>query len=830
MTYTVQPLDPTRDELPGHEHRQERHATGSSPTTSPTRAATASAACASGFEPLAAGAAYRLYVRFDPTVNGNGGGGAATAAPTPAPSTPRPGHPCRSPSDTDHDRPTPPTATTRSRSSPRSTRQPFPRGHAAASPAPASDGLTQLDARARARPRPTPTPRQRQRRADGAGRPGRRRRDLTLALGFGATQADGGRHRRAPRCATGFGRRAGSYARRLGRLRRRAQAAAGDAARACRTPRARELRGDYYLSANVLKASEDKTFPGAIVASLASPWGQAVSAGDPNNTYFGSYREVFARDLYETFTGLAGRRRPAPPRATRCGSCSSASSSPTARCRATAWSTASSRRTRFGTQLDEVAYPILMAWQLGLTDARAATPTTSSGRPTSSSATGPRSARSAGRSRAASRRRRSPPRSPAWSPRPTSPTRNGDRASARVCRGVGRRLPALDQGLDGDHERPARRRPLLHPAVQDRRPERGHHLQRRQRRADARPARGDRRRLPRAAAARRAAGRRPRRRSRSLPVVDATIRRDTASGPGWHRYNGDGYGDRDSDGRPWAPTGQGNGPPLAGAVRRARRAAHRRLGDRGDRARGCSTAMRRFASGVGLIPEQDWENPDLAASPFGTDPTSASIGFVNGKPVGSAVAADLVGGAVRPAGRATSPPAGCSSSRPTPSDRYVTTRSRPTDAHGDRAGRPDAGDRLAGHRDAARRRPGNTVDVAATNIDADSADDRRHHHRRAPTARFSVDVPVDRRDDRARRGRHQPPTGAHRARAAHRRVRLRARHAAARRRPTRTATTTGPATTPTRRRPTSSRAPTTSSASRSSTTAPTSSSGCRPAT
>ena len=31
--------------------------------------------------------------------------------------------------------------------------------------------------------------------------------------------------------------------------------------------------------------------------------------------------------------------------------------------------------------------------------------------------------------------------------------------------------------------------------------------------------------------------------------------------------------------------------------------------------------MASFASGVGLIPEQDWELPDLAASPFGTDPT-----------------------------------------------------------------------------------------------------------------------------------------------------------------------------------------------------------------
>jgi glucoamylase len=68
-------------------------------------------------------------------------------------------------------------------------------------------------------------------------------------------------------------------------------------------------RSAYYLSANVVKASEDKTFRGAIVASLASPWGQAVSAGKLVNgkpVYFGSYREVFSRDLYEAFT--AARR------------------------------------------------------------------------------------------------------------------------------------------------------------------------------------------------------------------------------------------------------------------------------------------------------------------------------------------------------------------------------------------------------------------------------------------------------------------------------------------------------------------------------------------
>ena len=65
-----------------------------------------------------------------------------------------------------------------------------------------------------------------------------------------------------------------------------------------------QLVAEYFLSANVVKASEDKTFPGAIVASLSSPWGQAVSAGDPNSLFFGSYREVFARDLYEAWTGL----------------------------------------------------------------------------------------------------------------------------------------------------------------------------------------------------------------------------------------------------------------------------------------------------------------------------------------------------------------------------------------------------------------------------------------------------------------------------------------------------------------------------------------------
>src|SRR5204863_8254233 len=131
--------------------------------------------------------------------------------------------------------------------------------------------------------------------------------------------------------------------------------------------RMKELHDGYYLNANVLKASEDKTFAGAIIAGLASPWGQAVSAGDPNNTYFGSYREVFARDLYEAWTGLLadgdlatardaveflfGRQQLADGSMPR-NSLVNGKLAPDS----------------FGTQLDEVAYPVLMADQLGLTD------------------------------------------------------------------------------------------------------------------------------------------------------------------------------------------------------------------------------------------------------------------------------------------------------------------------------------------------------------------------------------------------------------------------------------------------------------------------------
>jgi glucoamylase len=223
----------------------------------------------------------------------------------------------------------------------------------------------------------------------------------------------------------------------------------------------------------------------------------------------------------------------------------------------------------------------------------------------------------------------------------------------------------------------------------------------------------------------------------SLPVVDATIKSTTASGPGWHRYNGDGYGDRGSDGRPWAPSGQGTGHlwPVLSAERGEQKLAS---GDPGGAA-SLLVGMSRFASGIGLVPEQDWELADLAASPFGTDPEVASIGFANGGAAGSAspltwsaasfvrLAADLA------AARNVALPA-------VTSERYVK-RTQGTTAL--TVTSPADGASVAGSpvTVTGTTAPGNTVYVSSTNTDQNSATTVVSTTAGANGA-FSVDVAV----------------------------------------------------------------------------------------
>jgi hypothetical protein len=223
----------------------------------------------------------------------------------------------------------------------------------------------------------------------------------------------------------------------------------------------------------------------------------------------------------------------------------------------------------------------------------------------------------------------------------------------------------------------------------------------------------------------------------SLPVVDATIKSDTSTGTGFHRYNGDGYGDRASDGRPWAPTGQGTGhlwPALAGERGEFEIAS----GSAGS-ALARLEAMRGGASGVGLIPEQDWEGPDLGASPFGTDPTTASIGFRNGGAAGSAspltwsaaqyvrLMRDLAEGKIleQPAPvfarYVTSPPGKTNLTVTAPANNSAVSGS-PVTVTGTSI-------------------PGNTIDIAATNTDSNSQTTTVSGPVQ-PDGSFSLSVPV----------------------------------------------------------------------------------------
>jgi glucoamylase len=93
----------------------------------------------------------------------------------------------------------------------------------------------------------------------------------------------------------------------------------------------------------------------------------------------------------------------------------------------------------------------------------------------------------------------------------------------------------------------------------------------------------------------------------SLRVVDAVLKVETPFGPCWRRYNHDGYGQRD-DGGPYEGWGRGRAWPLLTAERGHYELAAGR--DAGPYLR----AMERFATAAGLLPEQVWDAPDRPES------------------------------------------------------------------------------------------------------------------------------------------------------------------------------------------------------------------------
>jgi glucoamylase len=406
----------------------------------------------------------------------------------------------------------------------------------------------------------------------------------------------------------------------------------------------------YYRSVNVVKASEDKTFHGAIAAGLASPWGQAVAAntivnGKPH--YFGSYREVFARDLYEAFTGLLVA-----------GDVSTAQDTTRFLFKDQQQADGSMPRNSLengkvapdtgGVQLDETSYPILMDWQAGLArDKRlyrdhvipaadflvAHGPTDGVERWEEQNGYSPSTiaAEIAGLTAAAhiASVNRDPLHAAVYQAtaddfarniKTWTVTTNGPQSKdpyfLRLSK-TGDPNAAITYNLGNGVQPDVDQRAVIDAGFLE---------------------------LVRLGVL----GANDPDIANSVSVVDDVIKRTTSNGPGFYRYgvssteSADGYGDCfqpslstcSISGEPWPTTNNGTGHlwPVLSGERGEYDIAN---ADRTD-ASALLTAIAKMTSGDYLEPEQVWEDPDLPASPFGSDPTTASIGFKNGQPVGSA--------------------------------------------------------------------------------------------------------------------------------------------------------------------------------------------------
>lgn len=142
-----------------------------------------------------------------------------------------------------------------------------------------------------------------------------------------------------------------------------------------------EASSRYYQALNTVKAAEDKTYPGALGAGLAAPWGQSVPAGQnqaSNNgspswsqfdggyaPYFGSYKEVFARDASQAATTLlyAGDTATAQNVATFLLTQQQLSTGQIPR---NSLPNGQPAPDSGAVQIDESAFPILLAYQSGL--------------------------------------------------------------------------------------------------------------------------------------------------------------------------------------------------------------------------------------------------------------------------------------------------------------------------------------------------------------------------------------------------------------------------------------------------------------------------------
>jgi glucan 1,4-alpha-glucosidase len=402
----------------------------------------------------------------------------------------------------------------------------------------------------------------------------------------------------------------------------------------------------YWLSANVIKASEDKTYIGAFVASPTDPWGQAVPA---TTTHAGwTYREIFTRDNYETMTGLLAEGDRASAREMVSFLFNRAQQPDGTFPRDSLVNGAVAPDTFGLFEIDEDAYPLLMAYEAGFSGDTAFY--RQHVRPTADFIVdhGP----NYGVERWEEH--------PGYSPSTIAAEIAGLTAAARMAQSAGDPARARLYQATADHYQrnvkswtvtstgpyaPGRYFIRLSPTGNPNAAE-TYDLGN-----GSLPAVDQRRVIDAGFLELTRLGELPASDpdvKASLGVVDSVLRSQTPSGPGWHRYgiqasgSTDGYGDCympdptncSPHGAPWFGPGVGSGhlwPTLNGE-----RAEQDMQSGNGAGAAGLAATMRRMSWGLGMAPEQAWEDPNDPASPFGSDPTTASIGFSDGKAAGSA--------------------------------------------------------------------------------------------------------------------------------------------------------------------------------------------------
>jgi len=113
--------------------------------------------------------------------------------------------------------------------------------------------------------------------------------------------------------------------------------------------------GMYRLSRCVLLAHEDKVFQGALVASMSIPWGETKGDND-----MGGYHLVWTRDLVQSATALLATGQTSTP--LRALTWLAAIQRPDGTFPQNSWIDGAAYWS--GLQLDQVAFPILLAWRL----------------------------------------------------------------------------------------------------------------------------------------------------------------------------------------------------------------------------------------------------------------------------------------------------------------------------------------------------------------------------------------------------------------------------------------------------------------------------------